>query len=81
MRKDYYNLIKEYGLSDILSEIQNISYTKKQIILSSLLETYSPQTLNMALNDYKIKYIDLNRVDVFRLKNTLKYFCKKFEKN
>ena len=76
MKSEYYKIIQVNELADILSEITIISYSFKQKILESLLELYSVQTINLALYEYKKNYIDLNRVNVIKLKNTLIYFCK-----
>lgn len=79
MREQYYNFIKENKISDILSEIPDISYTVKMNILKEFLKLFSAETINRALNRYKIDYIDNNRVILFRLKNLLHFYCKYYK--
>jgi hypothetical protein len=79
MRSDYYNFIKQESISDILSEIDFLSYTQKQKLIEHLLKSYSVLTINLALNEYKIRYIDSNRVDTKKIKGHLIYYCKQFK--
>lgn len=79
MRSDYYELIKTHQISDILSEITILPYSSKQRILETLLKKYPVQYINMALNRYLKEYIKIDRVDIFRLKNLLIYFCEEFK--
>ncbi len=75
MRKDYFSLIKEKELNDTLSEVDTLPYSSKQRILTDLLKKYPSLIINQALNLYKINYIDSNRVEIFKLKNTIVYYC------
>lgn len=79
MKEAYYQTLQKNKLADILFEVKIIPYSSKNRILKELLNDYSPEQINMALNEYKINYIDLNRVEIFKLKNILKYYCKNFE--
>lgn len=77
MRSEYYQFLKKYNIADILSEIEDISYTFKLNILKELIQSFSPEKINMALNNYKIDYINIERIDLFKLKNVLIFYCKK----
>ncbi len=81
MRSDYYKFIQQHSISDILSEIDILSYSKKQDILEYLVSFFTSETINMALNQYKINYIDAKRIDVKRLHNILLYFCNQNKEN
>jgi hypothetical protein len=78
MRTEYYNLIKEKSISDILSEIDFLSYSYKKNLLELLLKRYNPLTINLALNEYKLRYIDCKRIDTNKLRGQLIYYCKQF---
>lgn len=79
MRNEYYEFIRERGISDILSLISDLSFSSKTKILKNILEKYNANSLNYALNNYKINYIDLKRVDLRRISTTLVYFCKLYK--
>jgi hypothetical protein len=81
MRSKYYNLIKEKSISDILSEIDFLSYSYKKGILEFLLQKYNSDIINQALNKYKINYININRVDARKLKGYLVWLCEQVKNN
>jgi hypothetical protein len=81
MRTEYYNLIKEKSISDILSEIDFLSYSYKKETLEFLLQKYTSDIINQALNKYKINYIDINRVDVRKLRGYLVWLCEQAKNN
>lgn len=76
MRDKYFNFIKENKILDILSEIEEMSYSIKLRILEELSKKYNVQEINYALYYYNKRYIKENRIDLIKLKNTLKYLCK-----
>ncbi len=78
MRTEYYKLIKEKSISDILSEVDFLSYSYKKNLLELLLKRYNTLTINLALNEYKLQYIDCKRIDTNKLKGHLVYYCKQF---
>lgn len=77
MKKLYYDFIKEFNISDILNNIEILSYSQKLKILKNLLTKYSVDNINMSLNDYYLNYIKLNRIDNNRILNTLKGMCER----
>lgn len=77
MRSKYVQFILDNKISDILSEIPELSYSQKWAILDELLEKYSEHVINIALYLYKKDYIDLNRVKILLIKNTLKNICER----
>jgi len=74
-RKVYNDFIKRHSIHNTLGDIPELSYTKKFSILSDLQVIYPVDVINRALNDYRVNYIDLKRVDLSRVKNTLVYYC------
>ena len=80
MREQYNNLIREKNISDILSYITDISYTRKIYILNKLLDKYSVEVINVSLEIYFAEYVKLNRVDNNRILNTLKGICERINK-
>jgi hypothetical protein len=75
VRNEYFILIKDNKLADVLSLIPDLPYSSKTRVLEELLKSYPAEQVNKALYAYKAHYIDSNRVQIFKLKNTLKYFC------
>ena len=80
MGDQYSTLIREKNISDILSYITGISYTRKIYILNKLLDKYSVEVLNVSLEIYFAEYVKLNRVDNNRILNTLKGICERKSK-
>ena len=78
MRDDYYNFLKERGLTDIFTSL-DFPYSKKLKYIKELHNEYGSSALNRALTMYKENYIDLNRVNEYALLNQIKYFCKKLK--
>jgi hypothetical protein len=79
MREQYYHFILDHHLSDTLIEVPEISFSLKISILDELLSLYSKQVINIALYNYKQNYIDLNRVKIVLLRNTLKNLCERIQ--
>jgi hypothetical protein len=76
MRNEYYKFLQENNIADILSLISELSYTQKQNLLNLLKEKFDNNSINYALNNYKLHYIDKNRIDLKRIKGILIYFAK-----
>lgn len=74
-REIYYFLLKENRISDILSEIPELSYSKKISLLKKLLNEYSPKEIDKALLKYKIQYININRGNLSYIDKILKGLC------
>ena len=77
MRDVYYTYIKENKLNDILSNIYELSYTQKLKILKELKKDFNTKILCQALNEFDIKYIKKNRVQLKIIYNTLKGICQR----
>jgi len=79
MRKQYNNLIREKGISNILFYLTDISYSKKLIIINKLLDKYTIEVINVSLEEFYTEYILLDRVDNNRILNTLKGIAERRE--
>jgi len=79
MRDAYYILLQKYHIQDTLGRISTLSYSRKTAILVNLLSDYIPSIINMALNDYEVRYINIHRVDLKIIQNVLKGLCKKYK--
>ena len=77
MRNNYIQFILDNKIADILSEIPELSYSQKWAILNELIDCYSIEQINIALYVYKKDYVDLNRVRILLIKNTLKNICER----
>ena len=77
MRDTYYNFINEQNFNDNLSDISELSYSQKIIILKELQIDFDNSTICLALNDYHQRYIKKNRVRIKLLYNTLKGICQR----
>lgn len=75
--EEYNELLKEYGFPNIFENIYEISYTKKINIIKGLINKYDTEKIKKAFNDYIINYIRIDRVNLVRLENTLKYLCER----
>lgn len=80
MKDVYYNFINEHNFNDNLSDIPELSYSQKIIILKELQIDFSNDTVCLALNDYHQRYIKKNRVRIKLLYNTLKGICQRLLK-
>jgi len=80
MRKQYNNLIKEKGISNILFYLTDLPYSYKLKILNKLLDKYTIEVLNVSLEEFYMRYILLNRIDNNRILNTLKGICERRNK-
>jgi len=78
-REDYCLLLDTRNINDTLSEQDDLSYTNKLKIITSILVSYTPYTINKALNNYKLNYInkEVYETNINKLLNKLKYYCKK----
>jgi len=79
MRQIYYNFIREQNINDILSNIIEISYSQKLKLLQNLQKNFSTKLICMALNEYDMKYIRKNRIQLNILYNTLKGICQRYK--
>ena len=77
MRDVYYTYIIDNGFNDNLSDISELSYSQKIIILKELTEEFPVDIICKALNNYHRNYIKKNRVRIKLLYNTLKGMCQR----
>jgi len=80
MKERYYNLINKYNIHDIAILIAELSYSRLYNILLDLLYkfNYDISLINKSLELYKTNYIDLNRVEIYKIRNILIYYCKEY---
>ncbi len=78
MKTGYYRLIQDRGINDVLYLIPEIPYSKKINILKELIKNFPVDVINRSLDTYKTEYIDLNRVLIYKLKNVLIYYCRRY---
>ena len=79
IRHQYFSIIKEKNLPNVLGIIPEISYSKKLKILTDLLGRFDEYDVKIALNLYKQNYIDLHRVQILYLKNVLVSLCNDYK--
>lgn len=79
MKEEYYDLISSIGINDILKYIEILSYSKKYQIINQLLQKYTINAINHALNKFYLYYIkDKIFIESYRVKNLLIYYCKEY---
>jgi len=71
IKEKYYSLIKEKSLPNVLGEILEVSYSKKISILEELLSRFDESVIKIALGIYKQNHVDINKINITRLKNEL----------
>lgn len=81
MRKEYYKLLNNNQVLDILYTIDDMPYSKKYKILEAVLEKYSSEIVNSALINYRDNYMNKGKYNLNFLKNTLLYLCRKEKEN
>ena len=79
MRDNYYKFLNKTGIINYLDNIEELSYSKKFIILENLYKEFNVEQINKALVMYKKRYIDIGRVNLLSLKNILKGMCNLFK--
>lgn len=77
MKSDYYTFITSKGISDTLSYLTDIPYSKKHKILENLYCKFSVDVINNTLREYQTNYINLHRVRLNIVENVLIGLCKK----
>lgn len=80
MKEEYYKLLKEKKLSNVLDLISgDIKYSYKYKLLQDLIYKFKDiNIINKSLDTYKLDHIDLNRVQIYRLKSWLIYYCRRY---
>lgn len=79
MREEYYTLIKQYGFLDIFSEIEELPYSKKTKLIQDLIDKkYSINAIKLALYEYKMNYIDLERINLTAIGRILESLTQKY---
>lgn len=76
MKEMYYDIIMENRLPDVFSRIPDFPYSRKYELIALLLEKHKRDIVESALYDYSSCYINKNKVNLFKIKNELLYFCK-----
>lgn len=68
-REEYFSLLKENDLSNVLDLI-DIGYSKKVALIKKLLENYTAPEIKYALNIYR-SYVVIEKYNIPYLYNTL----------
>ena len=79
MKLEYYKYLFHYGLPEIFSPIQELSYSQK-LELVKYVNDLNPIIANKVLYDYQEKYIYKNRIQIPKIKKVLKEMVNKYEK-
>ena len=80
MKDDYFLLLKENRITNILGFLDDLSYTKKYKIIEKLLEKYSIDIINNCLYYYKHSYIDMKKVNYIYIDKVLVGICNRLVK-
>jgi len=75
MKDQYYDLLKHNVIGNGLNNIPELSYSYKIKILKYLLDKFSSNAINYALDKYVEFFVLENRVFIPSLQNTLIRFC------
>ena len=75
VREQYYKIIKDNNIPNVLVELVELPYSRKLKILNELLIKFELSVVKLALNLYKLNYIDVKRVNLFVVRNTLISIC------
>ena len=79
MREKYYDLINQYNIFDTLAEIDELSYSAKIKLIQTLIDKqFSINAIKMALYEYKINYIDVQRINLITMTNIIEGLVKKY---
>ena len=70
-KENYYNLISNNGIIDILKYVK-ISYTLKRLIIENLLKDFNKEKINYALNIYFSHYVSLGKFNFLFIEKTLR---------
>jgi len=76
LRDVYYNLLSSNQIRDFFSNFNELSYSKKILILENLLKEFSSDVINRALNSYECNYFRVHRVDLRIIDKVLKGLCR-----
>ena len=74
MRDEYYNYCEEIGVVDYLEGLNDLSYSKKLKIVKELYEFFDKDymLISYILYEYKLTYIDIDRVDFKKMVGQMK---------
>ena len=79
-RNDYNALILYESIPNVLGLIDEIPYSKKLKIIEKLVKRYNRKKIIIALNEYRERYINLNRINIFTIENILISMCEELRK-
>jgi IS1 family transposase len=77
---EYKKFIKENNIEDVLSFLNYMTYSSRLRLLQNLMQNFKVEIINMALREYYISYIQLERDNRMVIKNILKGLCNKYLK-
>ena len=79
-RNDYNALLHYEKLPNVLGLVEELPYSRKLKIIEKLLRKYKKENIIVALEEYKNRYINIDRVNIFTIENILIGLCEKRKK-
>ena len=79
-RNDYNAILYYKKLPNVLGLVEELPYSRKLKIIEKLLRRYKKENIIVALEEYKNRYIDIDRVNIFTIENILIGLCEKRKK-
>ena len=79
-RNDYNAILYYEKLPNVLGLVEELPYSRKLKIIEKLLRRYKKENIIVALEEYKNRYIDIDRVNIFTIENILIGLCEKRKK-
>ena len=79
-RNDYNAILYYEKLPNVLGLVEELPYSRKLKIIEKLLRRYKKENIIVALEEYKNRYINIDRVNIFTTENILVGLCEKRKK-
>ena len=79
-RNDYNAILYYEKLPNVLGLVEELPYSRKLKIIEKLLRKYKKENIIVALEEYKNRYINIDRVNIFTTENILVGLCEKRKK-
>ena len=74
-RNDYNAILYYEKLPNVLGLVEELPYSRKLKIIEKLLRRYKKENIIVALEEYKNRYINIDRVNIFTIENILIGIC------
>ena len=79
-RNDYNAILYYEKLPNVLGLVEELPYSRKLKIIEKLLRRYKKENIIVALEEYKNRYTNIDRVNIFTTENILVGLCEKRKK-